>query len=328
MADKTYIASLSYGKDSMGMLHVVKDVLDWPLDRIITADVWATDTIPADLPPMWEFKKYADSEIKRRWGIEVEHFCAMRKDGTRNNYDKQFYQKVGDKRLDARLHEWHDLKKCHNDDGMKDIYGFPMTIRAWCNSHLKIAALNEAKKTYEDIFCRVRSKGQRQGEIVGFPVLGRPECNELKRSVFNRIKYVGIAADEPIRIKRHKDKDGMLLPLVEAGWTEQMCMDWCKENDLLSPSYETSFRDGCWFCHNQGLNQLRLLRRNYPDLWKLMLKWDRDSPVTFKPDGHTVHDYDKRFQWEDDGYKPRGKQFRWDDVKYPQMNIDQFFKDE
>ena len=33
----------------------------------------ATDTIPADLPLMMEFKIKADEIIKRRWGIEVEH---------------------------------------------------------------------------------------------------------------------------------------------------------------------------------------------------------------------------------------------------------------
>lgn len=49
---KQYVASLSYGKDSLAMLHVITDVLHWQLDRIVTADVWATDTIPADLPPM------------------------------------------------------------------------------------------------------------------------------------------------------------------------------------------------------------------------------------------------------------------------------------
>lgn len=73
-----YIASLSYGKDSLAMIHVIRDVLDWPLDRIITAEVWATDTIPADLPPMVEFKEKADKAILERWGIKVEHFCATR----------------------------------------------------------------------------------------------------------------------------------------------------------------------------------------------------------------------------------------------------------
>lgn len=336
METKQHIASLSYGKDSMAMLHVIVDVLHWPLDRIITADVWATDTIPADLPPMVEFKKYADEEIKKRWGIEVEHFCAMKKTGEPNNYEKQFYQKVGEKRLEARKHEFCDLHKCHNENGDIAIYGFPLTTRAWCNSKLKMNALKEAKKTYEDYFYHVRESGKRKGEIAGFPFPHAPECNaELKRPVFNRIKretqgaiqYIGIASDEPIRIERHQKKDGIKMPLVEASWTEQNCMDWCKENNLLSPTYETSFRDGCWFCHNQGIQQLRLLRKNYPDLWALLLKWDKDSPVTFKADGKTVHDYDKRFQWEDEGYKPTGKQFRWNDIKYQQMNIEQFLKE-
>lgn len=68
---------------------------------------------------------------------------------------------------------------------------------------------------------------------------------------------------------------------------------------------------GCWFCHNQGIDQLRLLRKTYPDLWKLLLKWDRDSPVTFKADGHTVRDYDLRFQAEDLGLVPTDRKFRW-----------------
>lgn len=72
-----YILSLSYGKDSMACLGAIQQ-LGWPLDRIVTVDVWATDTIPADLPPMMEFKKKADRIIKERFGIEVEHVCAMR----------------------------------------------------------------------------------------------------------------------------------------------------------------------------------------------------------------------------------------------------------
>ena len=88
-------------------------------------------------------------------------------------------------------------------------------------------------------------------------------------------------------------------PLVEYGWTEKQCYDWCKENDLLSPIYEHSFRGGCWFCHNQRLQELRNLRKNHPKYWELMLKWDKDSPCTFKSDGKTLHDLDKRFEIED-----------------------------
>lgn len=273
MSDKQYIASLSYGKDSMAMLHVITDVLHWQLDRIVTADVWATDTIPADLPPMVEFKKYADEEIKKRWGIEVEHFCARNQDGS--------------------------------------------------------------KKTFEKLFYHIRASGNSKGQIAGFPILRLPECNgELKRPVFkridrevsNNIKYIGIAADEPLRF--HNASETKKLPLVEAWWTEQMCRDWCEAEGLLAPIYSISKRDGCWFCIYQTIDQLRGVRSGYPELWRLLMKWDNDSPTTFRADGRTVHDIDRRLQWEDEGYKPTQKAFRWEDVEYPQMNIYQFIKPE
>ena len=83
-----HILSLSYGKDSLACLGAIEK-LGWPLDRIVHAEVWATDTIPADLPPMVEFKKKADRIIKERWGIEVEHICAM-KDSEILTYETQY----------------------------------------------------------------------------------------------------------------------------------------------------------------------------------------------------------------------------------------------
>lgn len=79
-----HILSLSYGKDSLACLGAIEQ-LGWPLDRIVHAEVWATDTIPADLPPMVEFKHKADAIIKKRWGIEVERARANR------TYQDRFY---------------------------------------------------------------------------------------------------------------------------------------------------------------------------------------------------------------------------------------------
>lgn len=249
-----HILSLSYGKDSVACLGAIEK-LGWPLDRIVHAEVWATDTIPTDLPPMVEFKAKADEIIKKRWGIEVEHVCAM--DGEeKHTYESTFYKKRRSSKHANRIHE---------------IYGWPFQKGAWCNARLKTSVLE---------------KVNRQGAT-----------------------YIGIAADEPERISRWTGR--LSMPLVEAGWTEAMCRKWCEENDLLSPIYTTTTRGGCWFCHNQSVEQLRLLRKTYPELWALMLKWDTDSPVTFKADGHTVHDYDRRFQLEDEGLVPNDRKFRW-----------------
>lgn len=249
-----HILSLSYGKDSLACLGAIEQ-LGWPLDRIVHAEVWATDTISADLPPMVEFKSRADRIIKKRWGIEVEHY---RSDKT---YNEVFYRVC---------------KSSRNAEKNGKIYGFPFAPKGhWCTGELKMEAVKKAVK-----------------------------------STKNSVQYIGIAADEPNRF--HNLSATKKSPLVEAGWDEAYCRRWCKENDLLSPIYTTATRGGCWFCHNQGVQQLRLLRRNYPELWALMLKWDADSPVTFKADGHTVHDYDRRFELEDMGLiSPDDKIFRW-----------------
>lgn len=95
-----HILSLSYGKDSLACLGAIEQ-LGWPLDRIVHAEVWATDTIPADLPPMVEFKAQADRIILERWGIEVEHIFAE-KSGEKWTYEKNFYKSVKPENLQKK----------------------------------------------------------------------------------------------------------------------------------------------------------------------------------------------------------------------------------
>jgi len=203
--------------------------------------------------------------------------------------------------------------KAHVDKTIKERWGIEV-------EHVR------GKLTYEQAFYRVLGGKKRPGEIYGWPFPGGPYCNsDVKMPGLDKVDakgniiYLGIAVDEPNRF--HSLSDSKRSPLVEAGWTEADCRRWCEENDLLSPIYTTATRGGCWFCHNQGVNQLRLLRKDYPELWALMLKWDKDSPVTFKPgyrdrngiyhDGKTVHDYEERFQLEDSGLIYLDENFRW-----------------
>lgn len=242
-----YILSLSYGKDSLACLGAIEE-LNWPLDRIVHAEVWATDTIPADLPPMVEFKEKADAIIKARWGIAVER---VRADQTA--VDRFYHRRIRGNRVGQRM-GWPRIKGC---DLQKDLKVRPM------------------EKAHGD-----------------------------------GIVYLGIAADEPNRL--HCLSDKRKSPLAMAGWTETDCRRWCDTNGLLSPIYTDSARSGCWFCPCQAVGQLRLLRRNYLEYWALMMQWDSDSPMKFKADGQTVHDYDRRFQLEDEGLiSPDDKIFRW-----------------
>ena len=244
-----YIASISYGKDSLAMLEVIHQN-NLPLDRIVHVEIWATKSVPAEFPEMIAFKEKADRIIYEKYGIRVEHITAPK------TYEDYFYYKCKG-------------KKSRNAG---KIYGFPLQKGNWCNSRLKVDVLDKVQK----------------GNIV----------------------YIGIAVDEPKRY--HNITEMKISPLVEHGWTEKMCRDWCKKNDLLSPTYTTALRGGCWFCHNQSIGQLRVLRKKYPELWQLLLKWDKDSPVTFKGNGRTVHDFESRFQMEEKAKVPIDRTFKWE----------------
>lgn len=269
-----YVLNLSYGKDSMACLGAIKQ-LNWPLDRIVTVDVWATQDVLAELPPMIEFKKYADEKIKDMFGIQVEHFCAM-KNGQKVTFEDVFYKKRTKSKGDNKLH---------------DIHGWPFQKGPWCNDRLKTNVLDSIK---------------------------------------DAVSYIGIAADELNRF--HCLNQFNKSPLVELGWDENKCRSWCEENNLLSPIYSSSLRAGCWFCHNQSVSDLRNLYKNYRQLWDLMLKWDLDSPVTFKSgkmiykkrdgkniscgyvEGRTLHDFDTRFRLEEEGRIDLDKRFMWKNI--------------
>lgn len=117
---------MSYGKDSLACLGAIER-LGWTLDRIVHTEVWATDTISADLPPMVEFKAKADKIIKERWGIEVEHLCATR-NGEKLTYEKLFYH--------------IPKRKPGGKFSGNSPAGFPYQKGAWCNDRLKTNALD------------------------------------------------------------------------------------------------------------------------------------------------------------------------------------------
>ena len=133
-----HILSLSYGKDSIACIEAIKQ-LGLPLDRIVHAEVWATDTIPADLPPMVEFKAHADKIIKARYGIAVEHVTATRESVSEKHgvtqclkliltYERMFYM-IPEKRKDPQY------------EGKPT--GFPMLRKPWCKSRLKVNPLTK-----------------------------------------------------------------------------------------------------------------------------------------------------------------------------------------
>ncbi len=311
--DTEYIARISHGKDSRKMLDVIVS-RGLPLDRITTTDIWATDTIRGEHPKMVEFGYRMDENIWREYHIEVEHLCAMR-NGEKVTYEKMFYH-VPKRRI---KNAGGGLQTARNDPRLPDLVGAVVPDQSQSTRDCRRVSL------YKE------GRGAKSSSIYGFPVsINRKGqwCQKLKTRFLdgpatgggkNIVEYLGIAADEPKRFGQLNE--WKRAPLVEFGIEEGLCGLYCQYKGILAPTYETGCRDGCWMCHNQGVNQLRLLRHDYPDLWALLLKWDTDSPVNFHPDGHTVHDFDLRFRLEDEGLlKPGDTRFKWkqlhEDLQY------------
>lgn len=153
------VACISHGKDSLAMLRAIK-LLGLPLHRIVTTDVWATQDIPAELPPMWEWKKKADKIIKGLYGIEVEHLCAMAREKS-----NEVAQTDGSLTKQCSTSGW---KAESSKEPLKD-------SRKQLEHGAKKS--NTKKLTYENIFYRRYKEGGR----YGFATLHNPYCRgELK----------------------------------------------------------------------------------------------------------------------------------------------------
>ena len=120
-----YIASCSFGKDSLAMIIKIKE-LGLPLDEVIYCDIKFDENISGEMPLMAEFIPRAEKILKEKFDIEVKHLTFKR------TFKEQFYtKKQKGKHIGA-------------------YYGFPFTIGAWCNSRLKIAPIREYLKSIKE----------------------------------------------------------------------------------------------------------------------------------------------------------------------------------
>lgn len=160
MEEPVYIARISYGKDSLKMLDVIK-TRGLPLDRITTTDVWATDTISASLPEIDAFKKRMDGWILERYGIPVEHLCARNPDGSIRSYEQMFYHVPKRRSQDVQVERERESRASTAQEHGTD------------------------SQSLECHGVRVRSREMYQsGTIRGYPDLWNPWCqSDLKRNV-------------------------------------------------------------------------------------------------------------------------------------------------
>ena len=126
------------------------------------------------------------------------------------------------------------------------------------------------------------------------------EVSRLKQKQ-NALHYVGIAADEPARIK------GEQYPLVEWGITEREALQICYDHGYdWGGLYEIYHRCSCWCCPLQRISELKTLRHHHPELWQRLMELDKRAIEQFghNPLGQfkqnwTVEALEERFAKED-----------------------------
>lgn len=143
---------------------------------------------------------------------------------------------------------------------------------------------------YLDSFHHIIKKSKhpnRNGKKRAFPIADRcsvlRDCKlrtmkqYLKSIGKDYIQYVGIASDEVDRLLKKQFKDGHRVSLLaKYEYTEQMAFELCKQYNLLSPTYQNSMRNGCWFCPNRTDKDLAIFKQQHHELWSELLILEHD----------------------------------------------------
>lgn len=114
-----YVASCSFGKDSLAMLIKIKE-LGLPLDEVIYCDIrFDSEPLSGEMPLMRQFIPRAEKILQDKFGVKVRRISS----------EKSF------------LEHFYTTKKKGKHIG--DNAGFPFVVGSWCNSRLKTKPINK-----------------------------------------------------------------------------------------------------------------------------------------------------------------------------------------
>lgn len=133
--------------------------------------------------------------------------------------------------------------------------------------------------TYYDFVIKKKVRGGNKGQIIGFPCFLKNKCNfkdYSKKKAINKsdvgnfdFEDFGIAYDEKGRQSQLTDKITSIL--VKNKVVEQMALDYCQKNNILSPNYQTQTRDGCALCPQKKAEARIKWFEDYPQAFDLLL---------------------------------------------------------
>ena len=115
-------------------------------------------------------------------------------------------------------------------------------------------------------------------------------------------EYVGIAYDEPNRIK---DDNKKIYLLYDLKFTEKDCLRYCYskgyswEEDGID-LYSILDRVSCWCCANKNLKELRAYYKYLPTYWNKLKELQSKTERPFRNNKESIFDLEERFKKEED----------------------------
>ena len=154
-----------------------------PLDRVTTTDVWATDTIPAELPPVLEAKARIEEKLWQMYRINVDHLCARNKDGSKKTYEQMFYHVPVRRSQSVQVERERDGLRPGDPKIPKARNHYRLSAKHWIQLLPETQGLRTARS--RDFHWQRESPGVRSSRVFGcriqgFPAQISPWCRKLK----------------------------------------------------------------------------------------------------------------------------------------------------
>lgn len=202
-----HIASISFGKDSLAMLAMIKEK-GMPLDGAVYVEPMYDENTSAEYPEMVDFISKAEERLIDMYGVKVDHIRS----------DKTFCD------------VFHQVKMKGKHVGT--IYGFPMTSWAWCNDRLKQRAFRQYFRS--------------AGEHVRYIGLAADETRRLARLAENArapLAELGITESQAMSICRER---GLLSPLYDDESITRIGCWFCPKQSLKSLAWMKRTHPELW----------------------------------------------------------------------------------
>lgn len=176
-------------------------------------------------------------------------------------------------------------------------------------NNIELTVLTPKTHYLEEMLLRVVNKGTER-ERYGWEWCGGMcrwrthdkirDINRYLKSLGDYTQYIGIAVDEPERIKKENNK---VYPLVEWNMTEKDCLQYCYDRGYTWAEngirlYDMLDRVSCWCCANKNLKELRNMYYYLPEYWYKLKALQSRIDRPFRRDGKTIFDLEERFKNE------------------------------